>query len=34
MQYNVKDVYTANNKEELEKKLMEIIKRQIKNSNT
>ena len=34
MQYNVKDIYITKDKEELEKKIIEIIKRQIKNSNT
>ena len=33
MQYNVKDIYITKDKEELEKKILEIIKKQIKNSN-
>ncbi len=34
MQYNVKDIHITKDKEELEKKIIEIIKRQIKNSIT
>lgn len=33
MRYNVKDIYITKDKEELEKKIIEIIKRQIKNNN-